>query len=187
MVEMPKGTASWSFCAGPAAAYGMIPLVAAPTLPPSAAPARAAAPPVAVPVEPEDPVARLALTCLREGRAAVAEKRLPEALAWFERSLALQPDMRIAQFCRAMVLADLDRPEDAYVALEASLGRDGDDAPARIQYARLLARHGHYDASIRLLGPAIVAKPHLAPRIAEDADFRALRDHPFFLQMVGAL
>lgn len=177
---MSKGAASWSFCAGPAAAHGMIPVFAEPPRAPPAAPA-------VVPVEPEDPVARLALSCLRQGRAAVAADRLPDALAWFERALALKPDMRIAQFCRAMVLADLDRPEDAYVALEASLGREEDDAPARIQYARLLARHGHYDASIRLLGPAIVAKPHLAPRIAEDNDFRALRDHPFFLQMVGAL
>lgn len=137
--------------------------------------------------EPEDPVERLALSCLKHGRRASDEGKLEDALAWFDRALTLQADLGIAQFCRAMVLADLGRADEAYVALEASLGRTADDAAARVQFARLCARHGHYDQALRILGPAVAAKPHLAAKLADDRDFAALRDHPYFLQVLGAI
>lgn len=168
----------WSQCAGPAAAVGFGVLPPRPPTPVEEPP-RAAAP--------EDPAERLALSCLRHGRAAVDARDLPTALAWFDRALAVKPDAGIAHFCRAMVLADLGRHDEAAVALEASLGRGADDAAARIQFARLCARHGHYDHALRILGPAVTAKPHLAERIAQDNDFRAMRDHPFFLQMLGTI
>lgn len=174
-VNAMLGNAWLRFCAGPAAAHGSI------LLPPTALA------PAAPDAEPVDPVERLSAACLKQGRLHVEKGRLPEALAWFDRALALQPDLGIAKFCRAMVLADLGRPDEAAVSLEGSLGRTADDAPARIQTARLMARHGQYDAALRVLGPALHLKPHLASRILADGDFRALRDHPHFLALVGAL
>lgn len=185
---------AWMYCAGPAAAF------AAPILPHDDGAIRRSGAARGEPPEAREtpsfdargapalsPSERLAHSCLKHGRAASEEGQHEEALAWFERALVLAPHLGIAQFCRAMTLADLGRADEAADALEASLGREADDAPARIQFARLCARHGHYDAAIRLLGPALSANPRLADRVANERDFRALRDHPFFLQMVGVI
>lgn len=155
------------------------------------APPRAtrASPPVVSPT-PEagrDAVEKLALACLHHGRAAAKDHQLHQALAWFDRALHLEPGLGIAHFCRGMVLADLGRHEEAADAVEQSLGRAADDFAARIQYSRLLARNGHYDSALRMLGPALRAKPHLAAQVLADRDFSAMRDHPHFLQLVGAL
>ena len=175
---------AWRHCVGPAAASGAFP----PPPPPPQAPPPASPPPEAPAEQAGDAVARLARECLRHGRAAAEARRLEEALAWFDRALALDAGLGIAHFCRAMILADLGRPDEAHDALERSTdGRGREDAPARVQLARLLARHGHYTQSLRVLGPALSARPELAELVQQDRDFRSMRDHPFFLQMVGAI
>jgi hypothetical protein len=63
---------------------------------------------------------------------------------------------------------------------------EGHGAPL-LELARHCARHGRERLALDLLTLVGSARPELLPDLARDDAFAPLRDHPRFLQLVGAL
>lgn len=150
-------------CAGPAAALGVPPPV--PAAPPPAAPQDAL---------------RIAHGLLRRGDMA-------GALAWLDLTVLDSPDLPVAHLGRAVCLAHLGREDEADVALARALSLPVREGILPLQLAGACARSGHGALAMSLLEVAVAASPAHGERALRDPAFGALRDHPRFLLICGAL
>lgn len=155
----------FAWCAGPAAAQGMV------------------APMHASPAPAEDSE----MGHLLAARAAVARGDLESALRHFDGALRHAPGCAVAHLGRTVTLAGLGRADEASRSLQAGLDSAGNGADMAHQLSRLAAREGNSALAMDLLGPALAARPDLSDRILDDPAFRGLRDHPRLLAMMGRL
>lgn len=160
----------WSVCAGPAAAFGMVPVMAERRVPVVAA---------RVPSQAE--------SCLTAGREAVGAGRFSVALEWFDRALTLEPGLGVAHLCRVFCLTALGRDKEAALAMEMALASDKEDARVALELARVHVRANETALALEVLAPALARAPSLEARLSRDPTLRALCDHPAYLQMVGQL
>lgn len=147
-------------------------------------------PAVAAPAPPAPPVTMAAAdvpSLLRAGKAAVERYDYAGAIGWFDQALALDPRIAVAHFCKGVCLAGLLRYDDAHAAFKAAYALDPNEGAIRLEFARSCARTGRHAESMAALGPLLEAMPALAPDVREDEAFASLKDHPRFLQMLGAL
>ncbi len=81
-------------------------------------------------------------------------QRLEDALEQLNIALRIEPDNERALSARLNVLSALDRTEEMVTQLEEQLGKDPEDLPTRLQYARALAQDGRLsDAMATLAEP----------------------------------
>lgn len=124
---------------------------------------------------------------LRAGEAAVARADLVGAIAYFDRALALSPGLAVALFCKGVCLAELGRLTDAYEALKAATVADPADGGALVHLARVALALGRPGEAMDALEPIASAAPEIGGAMMRDPQLAALRDHPRFLMMCGAL
>lgn len=151
------------WCVGPAAALGVVP-----------APRR-------VPVH--DPAhARLA-----HARAALARGDARGALTCFTEAALLAPNLAMAHLGRALCLAELGQHAEASEALLDALALPDQDVEVSMHLARMLAREGSHHEAMDLLAAAFQVDESQVEIAYADPAFRALGDHPRFLQLTGRL
>ena len=160
------------WCAGPAAAFGILP-------PPPPAPARSA---VALAVGGDPALVRLA-----HARAALGRGDTRAALECFDESILLRGNIAVAHLGRAMCLAELGHETEASEALLAALELPDSDGSVTMHLARMLAGEGSIQDAMDLLGRAFSLDERLVEEAARDPAFGVLADHPRFLQMIGRL
>jgi Flp pilus assembly protein TadD len=161
-------TSFW--CAGPAAAFGIIPFQ-----PPARAPV-----PLAVSSDP-------AHVRLAHARAALARGETRVALACFDEAIHLRPDVPVAHLGRAMCLAELGEAAEAAEALLDALALPDADGAVTMHLARMVAHEGAHQDAMDLLARAFEIDSALTQQAVVDPAFSVLADHPRFLQMVGRL
>ncbi len=116
--------------------------------------------------------------------------RTEEALETLDRLIASYPDFADAWSDRALLLARLDRREDALKSAQAAL--DLDPTPRRqwqAAAARVLTAHGDptdRNAAVQLLTSALTRAPDLVTPIAADADLTSLHDHPGYSRALSS-
>ena len=154
-----------AFCAGPAALSGMVP-----SFQPPAPAFRPALPPVA--------------EAMARARRAMAAAEPAEALRAFESALVTQPRLALAHLGRAVCLSQMERPQEAADALDATLDAARGQEEVLYHLARMCAAQGNASMAIPLLADAVRAMPALAEKAATEPLFR---DHPAYLAAVGRL
>jgi Flp pilus assembly protein TadD len=87
---------------------------------------------------------------------------LPEALAHFDRAVALKPDYAEAYNNRALILQDLNRLDDALASLDRALALTPDNARAHNNRGALLQDLNRFDEAIAAHEKALVLKPDFA-------------------------
>ena len=162
-------------CAGPAAAMAVTP----------APPERADPGEPAGPGEPGEPGS--AAECLARASRALRLRRHADALRWFDQAIERAPGLSLARLGRAATLAEMGREAEARDELEGCLALGFEDAAGPLVLARWSLLQGDARLALGLVGAALQAEPRLADAVARDQGFAPLRDHPAFLQMVGAL
>jgi tetratricopeptide (TPR) repeat protein len=170
-------TASF-WCAGPAAAFGILP-AQSPILAPFPSSTRAA---VALAASSDPAHVRLA-----HARAALARGEVRAALVCFDESILLRADIPLAHLGRAMCLAELGDEPGASEALLDALALPDADGTVTMHLARMVAHEGAHQDAMDLLGAAFDIDPGLTQQALVDPAFGSLADHPRFLQMVGRL
>jgi tetratricopeptide (TPR) repeat protein len=90
--------------------------------------------------------------------AALRRRAPDQALAAYDRALALHRDDVALHLNRGNLLLDLGRPAEAEAAFAAALALDPDHAEARLNLGRALFRQGRYEAALEPLG-AVLAQP----------------------------
>lgn len=156
-----------TFCAGPAAVYGMTPppIMARP---PDAAAAKL-------------PPAHVWLVLARR---ALGHERYEEALRCFDGALAHDPTIAVAHLGRASCLWQMGRDAEAHHATLALLDAAHGQEESLYHLARLAAREGRISLAAGLLQHAVSAVPTLEEKAMKDALFA---DHPAYLQAIGRL
>lgn len=124
---------------------------------------------------------------LLNGRAAAARGANEEAILWFDRALRVAPGLAVAHFCKGVCLAGEGRAAEAYSALRRAVEAAPDDASYRIHLANAALTIHRTREAMEHLGVVLSALPDVGPELLEDPGFKALRDHPVFLAMCGAL
>ena len=124
---------------------------------------------------------------LRAAQVCAKVKRYAEALKHLDGALALEPDLAVAHFCRGVCLGGLARHEEALGPLRRAHQLDPREGSYRYELARACARLGRTAEAIRALAPVVHAAPEMAEDMLKDDAFRALRDHPVFLSLVGVI
>lgn len=156
------------WCAGPAAALA-VPL-----------PGPAASPPFVMDGD-------AAHVRLAQARSALACGNARLALACFDEAIHLRPDIPIAHLGRALCLVQMGDEAEASEALLDALDLPDADGLVTMHLARMLVQEGAHQDAMDLLSRAFSIDEGLVPQAAADPVFRALGDHPRFLQMVGRL
>lgn len=156
-------------CAGPAAAMGVVP-----------APQARIVPVRETGTEAGTDKLRVAQRLLRMGNHAAALRVL-------EVAVDESPQHALAHLGRAICLAELGREEEANDALGAVLACPMEDGYVALHLACASAQKGAHALAMGLLEVAVQATPALAQRALDDPAFQAVRDHPRFLMIVGAI
>ena len=156
-----------SWCAGPAAVAGVLPMSFAATPP---VPTRMSLPPAAV--------------WLALARRALASDRYEEALRCFDAAVSHEPRLALAHLGRALCLAQLGREKDAEEATEVVLEAAQGQEEVLYHLAQMCAREGATSVGAPLLRHAVAAIPKLEERAAKDKLFA---DHPAYLMAIGRL
>jgi Tfp pilus assembly protein PilF len=124
---------------------------------------------------------------LKVGRDLLALGDVRAALRAFDDAITLDATLAMAHFSRAVCLAQLDEEDEAFAALDFAMRLGIDGAAMSVRFARICLREGQDALAMRLLAAAFTEEPALIEKVAQEDGFRALRDHPVFLQMIGAL
>lgn len=124
---------------------------------------------------------------LKNGHVAVDRGALGEAIAWFDRAIALSPSLGVAWFCKGVCLAANGQVADAYGALRSACDAEPSDASYRVHLARVALALGRHTEAMDALALVAQAMPELGPAILDDPQLAGLRDHPRFLMICGAL
>lgn len=154
-----------SWCAGPAAVAGVLPMSFPPARPPSMT-----LPPAAV--------------WLALARRALGHGRFEEALRCFDSAITHEPRLAIAHLGRALCLAQLGREKDAEEATEIVLEAASGQEEVLYHLAQMCAREGAASVGAPLLRQAVEARPQLEERAVKDKLFA---DHPTYLMAIGRL
>ncbi len=109
----------------------------------------------AVALRPDHPGANMALAT-----ALHAAFRQHDALAFYDRVIALRPDL--AHAARAMALQELDRLDDAVAGHRTALALRPDLLEPRCNLAQALRLSGHVAAALHQAEVAVAAHPHSA-------------------------
>lgn len=125
---------------------------------PEADAADAQAPATSIDAAARDEAARLAA----QGHRCVAESRLQEAVAIYERALALDPGHVVARSNLGFVLLQTGRLDEARRMLEQALALDPDREEPHLFLGQIAERQGDAAAAMRHLRDALVRKPDLA-------------------------
>lgn len=157
-----------SWCVGPAASAGILPMSFATPSPPM--PSTPSLPPVAV--------------WLALARRALSHGSHEEALKCFDAAVTHEPRLALAHLGRALCLAQMGREKDAEeateVVMEAAIGQE----EVLYHLAQMCAREGATAIGAPLLRQAVVAIPALEEKAAKDKLFA---DHPAYLMAIGRL
>jgi tetratricopeptide (TPR) repeat protein len=96
------------------------------------------------------------------GQRAFEDRRYEQALADYERSLALQPDVPYVLTGRALALMHLDRDEDALAAFERALEIEPEQGIIYANRGILLDRLGEHERALADYEHALRLDPELA-------------------------
>ena len=117
------------------------------------------------------------------GTILQAQGRAVDALAQYDRALALDPALDDAKFNRGTVLASLGRHEDAAACFADIVRRDPAQADAHHRCGMALHALGRrpeaierYGAALALAPHAVEVRYHLGNALREEGDFRAAAD-----------
>lgn len=144
-------------------------------------PAALVAPPLMIKPQPVlSPLER----SLMKARAHVAGGEWPEALAAFDAALLHKPRFALGHLGRAVCFTMMERETEARAALFETLAASKGQEHVLAHLARMMAKEGHIELAIPLLGAAVQAMPEEAARLAADPVFA---DHPAYLQVLGVL
>lgn len=124
---------------------------------------------------------------LRNGQGAVSRGALAEAVAWFERALAISPQLGVAYFCKGVCLAANGEVADAYGALRSACAHAPEETTYRVHFARVAVALGKHKEAMDALEHVTSSSPELGSAMLDDPQLAGLRDHPRFLTICGAL
>jgi len=93
------------------------------------------------------------------GAALLGQNKRDEALAAYQRALALQPEYEEAHFSAALILLELGRLDEARPHLDRSLALRPGSAETHQALARLLARQGRAEEAIATYRRALALRP----------------------------
>ena len=153
-----------SWCAGPAALAGFVPMVAPPS------PPTAKLPPAAV--------------WLALARRALATESYEDALRCFENAVSHEPRLALAHLGRALCYAQMGQDRNAEEATEVVLEAARGQEEVLYHLAQMCAREGQTAIGSTLLRQAVAAIPELEEKAAKDRHFA---DHPAYLMAIGRL
>ena len=89
-------------------------------------------------------------------------ERREEALASYDRAIALDPKDSLTHYNRGSVLKDLKRFEEALASYDSAIGLNGDFAEAYVNRGNVLQELRRHEAAIESFGRAIALNPAIA-------------------------